>query len=178
MPSQLLQLLLPDLSHCRINRPQWIKEYPAQVALVGGQCWWTTEVAMAFEHLEDGNENAMRDYNKKQVDQLVELIKMIQGDLEPDQRQKVMTICTIEVHARDVIAALVRDKQQNSSCFAWQSQLRHRWDDEKEHDCIVEICDARFRYSYEYLGNAPRLVITPLTDRCCAPFHGFWCCCS
>ena len=87
--------------------------------------------------------------------------------LDADTRQKVMTICTIEVHARDVIAGLVRDKQQQASCFAWQSQLRHRWDDEKEHDCFVDICDAHFRYSYEYLGNAPRLVITPLTDRCC-----------
>lgn len=46
----------------------------------------------------------------------------------------------------------------------WQSQLRHRWDDDKKH-VFANICDAQFRYSYEYLGNTPRLVITPLTDR-------------
>lgn len=57
---------------------------------------------------------------------------------------------------------------ESSQAFTWQSQLRHRWDDEKRH-CFANICDAQIQYSYEYLGNTPRLVITPLTDRCAPP---------
>lgn len=38
-----------------------------QVALTCTQIWWTTEVGLAFARLEEGYENAIRDYNKKQV---------------------------------------------------------------------------------------------------------------
>lgn len=34
-------------------REQWLFDYPAQVSLCGTQIWWTTEVNMAFERLEE-----------------------------------------------------------------------------------------------------------------------------
>uniref|UniRef100_A0A8C0DXP1 Dynein axonemal heavy chain 9 n=1 Tax=Balaenoptera musculus TaxID=9771 RepID=A0A8C0DXP1_BALMU len=146
-------------------REQWLFDYPAQVALTCTQIWWTTEVGMAFARLEEGYENAMKDYHKKQVAQLKTLITMLIGQLSSGDRQKVMTICTIDVHARDVVAKMIAQKVDNAQAFLWLSQLRHRWDDEAKH-CFANICDAQFLYSYEYLGNTPRLVITPLTDRC------------
>lgn len=146
-------------------RDQWIFDYPAQVALTSSQIWWTIDVGIAFDRLEEGFESALKDYNKKQISQLNALINMLVGELSAGDRQKIMTICTIDVHARDVVAKLILNKVNNVQDFAWLSQLRHRWDDKLKH-CFANICDAQFQYSYEYLGNTPRLVITPLTDRC------------
>ncbi|NXN96056.1 DYH9 protein, partial [Rhinopomastus cyanomelas] len=146
-------------------REQWLFDYPAQVALSCTQIWWTTEVEIAFARMEEGYENAMKEYHKKQVTQLNTLVTLLIGQLSKGDRQKIMTICTIDVHARDVVAKMIAQKVDNTQAFVWLSQLRHRWSDEERH-CFTNICDAQFLYSYEYLGNTPRLVITPLTDRC------------
>nr|XP_043887070.1 dynein axonemal heavy chain 11 [Solea senegalensis] len=146
-------------------REQWLFDFPAQVGLTGSQVWWATDVGIAFKRVEEGFETALKDYNRKQITQLNSLIHMLLGDLTPGDRQKIMTVCTIDVHARDVVASLIAQKVTTGQSFAWLSQLRHHWDDETRH-CYVNICDAQFQFSYEYLGNTNRLVITPLTDRC------------
>ncbi|MEQ2273502.1 Dynein heavy chain 9, axonemal [Xenotaenia resolanae] len=152
-------------------REQWLFDYPAQVALTCTQIWWTSDVNIAFARIEEGYDNSMKEYYRKQVAQLNTLISMLIGQLTPGDRQKVMTICTIDVHARDVVAKMISQKVENSQAFVWLSQLRHRWDEGDRH-CFANICDAQFLYSYEYLGNTPRLVITPLTDRYKDPILG------
>ncbi|CAF1186132.1 unnamed protein product [Adineta steineri] len=146
-------------------RELWVQDYPAQIALTGSQVYWTMEVNSAFARIEEGYENGLKDYYKKAVGQLNALIEMLLTDISPLERQKIETICTIDVHARDVVAKMVHARIENANEFLWQCQLRHRWD-EREKDCFANICDAQFRYAHEYLGNQPRLVITPLTDRC------------
>ena len=48
--------------------------------------------------------------------------------------------------------------------FQWGSQLKGQYNAAKN-DFEYRIQDACLAYGYEYLGNGPRLVITPLTDR-------------
>lgn len=67
-------------------------------------------MGMAFARLEEGYDNAMKEYYRKQVSQLNTLISMLIGQLTPGDRQKVMTICTIDVHARDVVAKMISQK--------------------------------------------------------------------
>jgi dynein heavy chain len=68
-------------------RDQWIFDYPAQITLAGTQVWWTTEVNAAFNRLEEGYENSMKDYYRKMCGQLTNLITLIQGELTPGNRQ-------------------------------------------------------------------------------------------
>lgn len=109
-------------------RDQWLFDYMAQVSLCGSQIWWTTEVNNAFVRIEGGYENGLKDYYKKQLHQLSTLITLLIGELSKQDRQKVMTICTIDVHSRDVVSKLILAKVDEGSSFQWQSQLRHRFD--------------------------------------------------
>ena len=113
-------------------REKWLFDYAAQVALTTTQIWWTTEVGIAFGRLEEGYENAMKEYSKKQITQLNNLITLLLGDLSKGDRQKIMTICTIDVHARDVVLGLISNKTDNSQDFIWQRQMRARWDESQQ----------------------------------------------
>ena len=118
------------------TREKWLFDYAAQVALTTTQIWWTTEVGIVFARLEEGYENSMKDYSKKQIQQLNNLITLLLGDLTKGDRQKIMTICTIDVHARDVVLKMIGMKTDNAGAFAWQSQLRARWSDVDSHAYI------------------------------------------
>ena len=148
------------------QRPKWIVNNFAQIGLTAVCIQWNKEVNTAFKQLEEGIENAMRDYNMKQNQQLGGLIELIRsGNLNPLNRRKVTVICQTDAHNRDVVFRLNHNHEETHECFEWQSQLRFSWRN-SERDCFINIIDAEFRYQYEYLGSPTRLVVTPLTDRC------------
>lgn len=108
---------------------------------------------------------ALKDYSNVVNGSLSTYSNMVQGELSRGDRIKVKTMITIEVHIRDGLGKMVAENVESANSFAWQSSLKYRWDADAR-DCFVNICDAEFQYSYEYVGNCGRLVITPLTDRC------------
>jgi len=54
---------------------------------------------------------------------------------------------------------------KNPADWLWYKQLRYHMD-QQSGQCMVGMCDAFFDYTYEYQGNASKLVHTPLTDKC------------
>ncbi|KAJ1635860.1 flagellar outer dynein arm heavy chain beta [Pavlovales sp. CCMP2436] len=152
-------------SFVELPRHEWLYKYPAQMSLTTGQVWWTTEVNSAFERLEQGNENALKDYLQIVIGGLKTLVDLVLGNLSRGDRIKFITLITVEVHARDIVQRMINQRIDNAGAFAWQSQLKYRWDEESA-NCLINICDAEMNYCYEYVGNTGRLVITALTDRC------------
>ena len=53
---------------------------------------------------------------------------------------------------------------QNTNDWPWQKQLRYY--SQPGQDTVMRMCDSQFKYTFEYQGNAPKLVHTPLTDKC------------
>ena len=79
-------------------------------------------------------------------------------------------LVVMDVHARDVVTALVEKKVEADGDFEWQAQLRSYWEEDESGvrdgmTVMMRMMSAHILYGYEYLGNSSRLVITPLTDR-------------
>ncbi|RYG69830.1 hypothetical protein EON64_01750 [archaeon] len=155
---------------------------PAQIILITLAINYVEEVEQAFRDMQEKpNPKAMKEYSGKQVEQLKDLIRLTQTKLNKSDRTRVMVCITMDAHSRDIVFGMIRDEVQDVSAFQWQSQLKHKYRKPPPGASFINrdthlrgkggeraeiaICDAIMPYDYEYLGNGPRLVITPLTDR-------------
>ncbi|XP_037090995.1 dynein heavy chain 10, axonemal-like [Pollicipes pollicipes] len=145
-------------------RAQWMLDYQGMICLAANQVWWTAEVEEVFRLVKKGNKRAMKEYLATLNQQLDELVLIVRTELTPNDRKKINTVLIIDVHARDIIEAFVRDSILDQTEFEWESQLRFYWMREPD-SLIVHQCTGQFNYGYEYMGLNGRLVITPLTDR-------------
>ncbi|XP_044939241.1 dynein axonemal heavy chain 2 isoform X6 [Mustela putorius furo] len=169
-----MRVTLRDLlRNCRLalkkflnKRDKWVKEWAGQVVITASQIQWTADVTKCLlTAKERGDKKILKVLKKKQVSVLNKYSEAIRGSLTKIMRLKIVALVTIEVHARDVLEKLYKAGLMDISSFDWLSQLRFYWDKDLD-DCLIRQTNTQFQYSYEYLGNSGRLVITPLTDRC------------
>ncbi|XP_078059400.1 dynein axonemal heavy chain 12 [Mustelus asterias] len=141
------------------KRSDWVISWPGQVVICVSQMYWTTEVETAIRSGTQG----LKKYSNKLQKQLHDIVELVRGKLSKQTRITLGALVTIDVHARDVVEDMIKQAVSNETDFQWLAQLRYYW---KNENVRVHIINCDVKYAYEYLGNSPRLVITPLTDRC------------
>ncbi|KAK3247674.1 hypothetical protein CYMTET_42830 [Cymbomonas tetramitiformis] len=146
---------MADFEEC--SRTEWMRKWPAMVVLAVDCMDWTKVAEGSI------NKDDLAGFYQLNVDQLVDCTLLVRGKLSKGERLCIGALIVIDVHARDVVQRLIDCNVSTTADFDWVAQLRYYWENE---DIACKMVQASLPYGHEYLGNTPRLVVTPLTDRC------------
>ncbi|CAH8871669.1 unnamed protein product [Trichobilharzia szidati] len=161
---KLMKIAINDFES--LERENWLKAHANQIVLTVEQLMWSRDITLILEDpFPEDRIDGLKEYEEKCYAGLNKLAALVRGELPKLFRALLCSLITIDVHARDMVTELVNSKVDSLSNFDWQRQLRYYWDLDLD-TCVVKMANACYIYGYEYLGASPRLVITPLTDRC------------
>ena len=149
------------------SRTDWITEagHTGQSIATAAQIMWTAETERVLSLAGDELRTEMAKWEEINCSTLLDMTAIVRKKIPKLLRRIVVALVTTDVHARDIVIKLNRDKVDTVGNFTWQQQLRYYWDTDKD-ECVWKHGNAQNLYQYEYMGCASRLVITPLTDRC------------
>lgn len=165
MFTNLRKLLRQSISEFdTLEREEWLKAHANQIVLTVEQMMWCREITAILEDSVEERLQGMADFEGKCFQDLNYLAGLVRGQLPKLFRATLCALITVNVHARDMVTEMVKQKVSDINSFDWQKQLRYYWDSSLD-NCVVRMSNSLYTYGYEYLGCSPRLVITPLTDR-------------
>ena len=152
------------IDYAKTIRTEFVQSNTGMIVLAADCFYWTKDVE---DSMEAKGHEGLKEVLKKMQDELVDIVALVRGDLSKQSRLIIGAMVTLDVHNKDVVVLLVENGVSSAQEFDWNSQLRYYQEkidgDEK---LVCRMMNASLPYSYEYLGNSMRLVVTPLTDRC------------
>jgi dynein heavy chain len=89
---------------------------PSQISLLVNLSMWVKAVEEGFAKYPTDNKSMEKCLDGAK-DQLTNLIKLVQGDMEKPLRQKVMCMITMDAHSRDIIQIMVNEGVCESDAF-------------------------------------------------------------
>lgn len=148
-------------NYVQVLREKWVLVWPGQCVLAISLTYWTLEITECL--VQDNSVKALAKYFEKCKAQMNKVLDLVRGDLNMQNRVTLGALVVMDVHSKDVLGEIVGMKIKDINDFQWLCQLRYYWEDE---NLDTRMVNSNLPYGYEYLGNTPRLVVTPLTDRC------------
>lgn len=168
---------------------EWLFKWPAQIISLIEEIKGTVDVEQAI------SQGKMEQYAKQRKDFMNLIVDMIRKSNSELERSTLSTLIIHGVHTSDKVSVMVNLQTSSLDDFVWQSHPRYYCtylnssqvdpdldldlveedqlytSDFSKTDVVINGCKLKIltnciRYEFEYIGNGPRLVITPLTDRC------------
>lgn len=135
--------------------------YASQILCAAEMVRFTVKTEEAIKNSKAG---ALNTHKTNLQAQLRELNLYAGRNDDPLIGLKLKSIIMDLIHNIEVVSLLIKHHVDKDTDWLWRKQLRYYLDNSG--NCVLRMVDAEFMYSYEYQGNAPKLVHTPLTDRC------------
>ncbi|CAG5115632.1 unnamed protein product, partial [Candidula unifasciata] len=138
-------------------------KYPSQILCLAEYIKFTENCEEAIQ------KNGLRDLLKETETQLetytsVDLRGTDQSSESSALQLKLKALILDTIHNMGVLHELIEASVRSVQEWQWQKQLRYYT--RKDGLSVIRMVDAEFEYTFEYQGNAAKLVHTPLTDKC------------
>ncbi|KAL0219986.1 hypothetical protein P9112_005639 [Eukaryota sp. TZLM1-RC] len=135
-----------------------INVFPSQVLCLANSILFSQKVEHAIMHKT--LESLLSELNQE-LDSLTRNLNSFgENSIE---RVKLKALVLDSVHHQTVVKELIQSNVIDVNDWLWQSQLRFYVSNSS---VVARCCDAEFNYSFEYQGNTPKLVTTPLSVKC------------
>jgi len=139
---------------------QQFELFPSQILCLSANIHFTENIE---KYIQSGQLLQLKGDLQQQLTSLTSL--QLEGVL---QQSKLKALILDLIHNISVLDDLLHHKVQRTGEWHWFRQLRYyvKFGGSAQKSCYVRMLECELLYSFEYQGNAAKLVHTPLTDKC------------